>query len=140
MNKFLPFLALLCGLLVSGCATMQSSKAPGADLGALKTFYVQRLPPDTRGIEKLIAERLKMMGYYATTGDTAAPAEPVDAVVTYQDKWMWDLTMYMIKLDIQIRDGKSGLMLASGESIRPSLQRKSPEGMVEEVLQNTFKK
>ncbi len=119
---------------------MQSSKAPGTDLSMLKTFYVQRLPADTRGIEKLIAERLKMMGNTATSGDPAVPPSPVDAIVTYQDKWMWDITMYMIKLDIQVRDGKTGLVLASGESIRPSLQRKSPEGMVEEVLTNTFKK
>jgi hypothetical protein len=63
----------------------------------------------------------------------------VDAVVTYQDRWMWDITMYMIKLDIQVHDGKSGAILANGEAMRPSLQRKSPEGMVEEVVGVIFK-
>ena len=140
MRKSLYLIVLLVSVLLSGCATMQSSKAPGTDLSMLKTFYVQRLPADTRGIEKLIAERLKMMGNTATSSDPAVPPSPVDAIITYQDKWMWDMTMYMIKLDIQIRDGKTGLVLASGESIRPSLQRKSPEGMVEEVFTNTFKK
>ena len=47
--------------------------------------------------------------------------------------------MYMIKLDIQIRDGTSGAILAKGEVMRPSLQRKSPEGMVEETLGVIFK-
>ena len=119
---------------------MQSAKAPGANLADLKSFYVQRLPADTRGIEKIIADRLNMMGYKASSGDADKPQGDVDAIVTYQDKWMWDITMYMIKLDIQIRDGKSGLILATGESMRPSLERKSPEGMVEEVLMNTLKK
>jgi len=119
---------------------MQSSRAPGADLNSLKTFYVQRLPSDTRGIEKLIAARLNMMGFSAVSGDTPNPPARVDAIVTYQDKWMWDMTMYMIKLDIQIHNGGTGLALASGESMRPSLERRSPEGMVEEVLGDIFKK
>ncbi len=119
---------------------MQSSKAPGADLSSLKTFYVQKLPADGRGIEKLIVARLDMMGFTASSGEAEAPSAKVDAIVTYQDKWMWDITMYMIKLDVQIRDGTTGLALANGESMRPSLQRKSPEGMVEEVMGNIFKK
>ena len=63
----------------------------------------------------------------------------VDGVVTYQDRWMWDITMYMIRLNVQVRDGKSGAILANAEAMRPSLQRKSPEGMVEEVLGALFK-
>ena len=140
MKKPLLLLFTLVGILLSGCATMQSSQAPGADLSNLKTFYVQKLPADERGIEKLIADRLNMMGYSASSGAAQTPPGNVDAIVTYQDKWWWDITMYMIKLDVQIRDEKTGLVLATGESMRPSLERKSPEGMVEEVLQNTLKK
>ena len=44
------------------------------------------------------------------------------------------------RLSVQIRDGSSGAILASGESMRPSLQRKSPAGMVEEVLTEIWKK
>jgi len=67
------------------------------------------------------------------------PAERVDAVVTYQDRWMWDITMYMLKLDVQVHDGNSGAVIASAQAVRPSLQRKSPEGMVQEVLGEIFK-
>ncbi|MGH8275633.1 MAG: hypothetical protein ACRETH_02950, partial [Steroidobacteraceae bacterium] len=73
------------------------------------------------------------------SGDAATPPTPVDAIVTYQDRWMWDITMYMLKLDVQVRDGRSGAILATGEVMRPSLQRKSPEDMVEEVLGVIFK-
>jgi len=63
----------------------------------------------------------------------------VDAIVTYVDRWMWDLTMYMIRLNIQVRDGKSRAILASAESYRPSLERRSTEDMVAETLDAIFK-
>jgi len=130
---------LLLVMVMAGCATNKASHAPDADLHKLKTFYVARLPADENGVEKLIAKRLNVLGYQCTSGDAQTPATPVDAVVTYQDRWMWDITMYMIKLDIQIHDGATGAILANGEVVRPSLQRKSPEGMVEETLGVIFK-
>jgi len=140
MNRLMRIaLAGLLLLLLGACATNNAVKAPDANLGKLKTFYVVRLPADERGIEKLIAARLTAMGYQSTSGDAASPAAPVDALVTYQDRWMWDITMYMIKLDIQVRDGTSGMILAKGEVMRQSLQRKSPAGMVEETLGVIFK-
>ena len=130
---------LLAALLLTACATSNSAHAPDADLHKLKTFYVARLPADERGIEKLISTRLNVMGYQCTSGDAQTPPSRVDAIVTYQDRWMWDITMYMIKLDIQLHDGATGAVLANGEVTRPSLQRKSPEGMVEETLGVVFK-
>jgi hypothetical protein len=80
-----------------------------------------------------------MMGFKSSYGVNDTPASPVDAIITYQDRWMWDITMYMIQLDVQVRDGQTRAVLANGRSFRPSLQRKSPEGMVEEVLLDIFK-
>ncbi len=136
-NLFLMgFIAML--FLVEGCSTLQATKAPGADLSRLKTFYVQRLPADERGIEQLIAKELIKTGYVSSFGSQENPSSPVDAIMTYQDKWMWDITMYMLQLSIQVRDGKDRTVLATGQSYRPSLERKSPEGMVAEVLGEIF--
>jgi hypothetical protein len=129
----------LAVLLLTACATAKTVRAPEADLTRLKSFYVVRVPDDERGIEKLISNRLVALGYKSTSGDADTPPSPVDAVVTYNDRWMWDITMYMIRLDIQVRDGTSGAILANGQVMRPSLQRKSPEGMVEETLGVIFK-
>jgi len=126
-------------LLLSACATLESVKAPDANLKGLKTFYVVQETGDDHGIDKLIAARLTGMGYTATCGEAAQPASRVDAVVTYQDRWMWDITMYMIKLDVQLHDGESGAVVARAQSMRPSLQRKSPESMVQEVLGEMLK-
>jgi hypothetical protein len=131
--------AALALLALTACATVNSARAPGADLTKLKTFYVVRMPDDERGVEKLIATRLTTMGYPSTSGDAQTPPSKVDGIVTYNDHWMWDITMYMIRLDIEVRDGSSGAILANGQVMRPSLQRKSPEGMVEEALGVVFK-
>ena len=126
--------------LLAGCATQNVSHAPGADLSKAKTFYVQKLSADQRGIEQLFAKQLNQWGYQATAGTTDKPAAPVDAIVTYQDRWAWDITMYMLRLNVQIRDGESGTILASAESYRPSLERLAPEEMVKEVLQAALKR
>jgi hypothetical protein len=133
-------LVLAAALLLGGCASMSSNVSPGADLSTVKKIYVVRLAPDERSINKLIADQLSMMGYQATTGEVSSTPADVDAVVTYQDKWMWDITMYMIELNVQLREPKTDIALATAKSYRPSLQRKTPAGMVEEVLNQLFQK
>lgn len=130
---------LAAGVLLGGCATsLDSETMPGVNLSAFKTFYVRKLPADGRGVERLISERLVAMGKRSTYGAEFKPPQPVDAIVTYQDRWMWDLTMYMLELSIQLRDPQNDVQLASGHSMRTSLVRKSPEEMVKEVLDQIF--
>jgi len=47
--------------------------------------------------------------------------------------------MYMIELNVQLREPKTEIALATAKSYRPSLQRKTPAGMAEEVLSQLFK-
>jgi hypothetical protein len=139
MRRILISCAACTALLLSACATLDSAKAPDANLKGLKSFYVTQETGDDHGIDKLIAARLTDMGYSATCGEAAQPANRVDSIVTYQDRWMWDITMYMLKLDVQLHDGESGAVIARAQAMRPSLQRKSPESMVQEVLGEMFK-
>jgi hypothetical protein len=135
-------LIVFAAIFLGGCATSQlnADVSPGTNLGELKTIYVVHLPKDERGIDRLIADRLNVMGKQATSGEKAAIPADVDAVVTYQDKWMWDITMYMIELNIQLRHPKTDMSFASGHSLRTSLVRKSPPEMVQEVLTEIFNK
>ena len=127
-------------ILGGGCAVTQlnSVVTPNVNLSNFKEIYVVHLDADGRGIDKLIATRLAAMGYKVSNGPEASIPKDPDAIVTYQDKWMWDITMYMIELNIQIRDPKTNIAVASGHSLRTSLARKSPEEMVEEVLTKIF--
>ena len=126
--------------LTVGCVNTEltSDIDPSADLVGLETFYVAKFGPDNRGIEAMIAAELNAMGKTATSGVDPKPPSPVDAVVTYEDKWMWDITMYMLELSIDLRDPETNYKFATGRSYRTSLARKSPEEMVAEVLGEIF--
>jgi hypothetical protein len=131
---------LLASTFAGGCASVKvnASVAPNVDLKTLKTFYVRKLDADGRGMEKLIAGRLSTMGYSARSGTAFRPNEAADAIVTYEDRWMWDITMYMLEMKIFLRDPSTEFVLASGYSFRTSLARKPPEFMIEEALNRIF--
>jgi len=126
-------------LLLSGCAVNRATATvdPSANLASLKRVHVVKVKEDERGINQLIADRLTQLGMSASTGPDKV--EGVDAVVTYVDKWMWDITMYMLELTVVVRDPKSDFPLATGNSLHTSLTRKSPKEMVDEVTANIFK-
>jgi hypothetical protein len=127
---------------IQGCAINREMAAvtPDVELARLKKFYVVKFDPDGRGINSLIMAELGRMGFEAATGPEAAAPKTVDAVVTYRDKWQWDITMYMIELRIFVREPETQALLATGTSYHTSLTRKSPEEMVAEVLANIFAK
>lgn len=142
-SNFVALILLVAVVAVSsGCSITQlnADLSPGAQLSKVKKFYVVHVPEDGRGIDRLIAEQLNRMDRAATYGDKSGIPADVDAIVTYQDRWMWDITMYMIELNIQLRNPKTEIAIATGHSFRTSLARKSPAGMVEEVLSEIFKK
>ena len=123
-----------------GCINqLNSNITPGTNTAAIKKIYVVHLPADGRGIDKLIADHLKAMGREATSGDQAVTPADVDAVITYQDKWQWDITMYMLQLDVQLRNPKTQMAMATAHAMHTSLTRKSPPEMVDEVLGQIFK-
>ena len=125
-------------LLGSGCSNRATATvSPGADLGALKTFYVVHQPKDTYGIHNLIRDKLVKDGYTATAGpESPQSLYQTDSVITYVDRWMWDITLYLLELTVTLRDTTNQFPLAVGNSYHTSLTRKSPEEMVEEVMTN----
>lgn len=136
--------SLICAValaVLQGCAVNResASTSPDVDLSHLKKFYVVKFAPDQRGVNMLIANELNKLGFEASTGLDVDTPKDVDAVVTYEDKWMWDMTMYMIGLKIYVREPWTDRLLAVGHSYHTSLTRKSPPEMVAEVLTNIFK-
>ena len=132
-------LLLVVSLFNSGCAVNRATATldPNANFVDFKSIHVTKFAPDERGINILIANKFKEMGYQVTSGvDTP---DGVDVVVTYKDKWMWDITLYMLELTVNIRDPQTNFPMATGNSYHTSLTRKSPEEMVNEVINNIFK-
>jgi hypothetical protein len=106
-------------------------------MSALKNIYVMHQPKDKDKINVLIADNLSVRGVTATTGDGPVPAN-ADAVITYIDKWMWDITMYLLQLTVTVRDPKTDFPMASASSLHGSLTRLSPTEMVAETLNNIY--
>ena len=124
-------------ILLSGCVnnSIHIVDSPNK-LKNIKSIFVEKLPADGRGVNQLIVNKLVTMGYQATT-EQPQP-ENVDAIITYRDKWRWDMAMYMLSLSIKIKEPDTEFPIASGNSLHTSLTRKTPEGMVNEVLTNIF--
>jgi hypothetical protein len=133
-------LLLFVIVALSGCAkvVIKSDSDPNVDLTALKSFYVQKFAPDKRNLHEVIANKLNELGFKATSGVDPAPEVPVDALVTYKDRWMWDMTNYMLEINIDFRNPETNYLFASGKSYRTSLARKPPEYMIDEALRDLF--
>jgi hypothetical protein len=139
-QKFIVILIVLpCLFLSSGCAVNRATAKvdPKADLSIIKSLTVLK-DKDERGVSLLIENKLKSMGFQIVPEETSQSG--VDAIVTYRDYWMWDITTYMLELTITIKDPKTDFTMASGNSYHTSLTRKSPEEMVDEVINNIFMK
>ncbi|MEJ1172395.1 hypothetical protein [Variovorax sp. CCNWLW235] len=131
--------AVAVSVFASGCAVNRATATvdPSANLDKLRVVQIRKLEGEDGTIQKLIASNLRKRGYEVS--EDAKPPEKVDAVVTYVDKWMWDITMYLIELTVTVREPKSDFPLATGNSLHSSLTRLSPTEMVDEVVGNIFK-
>ena len=135
---FYGFLLMWLLASTSGCANhATASLTPGADLSKIKSFYLIPGAEDEDNY-KLIQSNLEKRGFAVTTGPEMLPPYKSDAVLTYIDKWMWDITPYMLELTITFRDPINNTPMAVGNSLHSSLTRKSAENMVDEVLTNIF--
>jgi hypothetical protein len=105
----------------------------------LHTFYVRKHADDDYKLGEEIAEQLQQMGYRATCGTAQSPPGRVDAVVSYMDRWVWDITMYMLSLDVQLREPGTDTILATTKTVRSSLIRKTQQEMIRETLTKLFK-
>jgi hypothetical protein len=133
-------LLLLFGLTISGCVNRATATlAPGTDLSKIRSFYVVHQPRDKDNLHQMISDKLSLKGYKSSFGPELPPESyKADAIVTYIDKWMWDITLYLLELTVTVRE-PSGQALAVGNSYHTSLTRLSPIEMVDEVIENILK-
>jgi len=141
MQKKHTFVLLVIALLSAsaGCTANRATAnvAAGIELGKLKNFYVMPWQDDMETCD-LIKNNLFNRGYILTSGPQNPPPYQADAVVTYESRWTWDITMYMLELTIYFRDPINNFAMAAGNSLHGSLTRKSPKEMVDEVLTSIF--
>jgi hypothetical protein len=120
MRRFHPGLILL-GLLGLACAGTSATPLPdpARDEGAV--FYVENHGKDERQLEQVIAGALQARGLDATGGAKGQGPENVDFLVSYEDRWAWDMRTYLRLIQIDVRDAKSGEIVATSRSYQDSL-------------------
>jgi hypothetical protein len=106
---------------------------PGADLRALKTAYVVCRPEEDANICQMLAENLEAHGFTARTGG-GPPPDGTQVVVTYEDRWAWDMATYLLTLRVDMRDPQTNVLLATAQVFATSLVRRSPERMARESI------
>jgi hypothetical protein len=137
--KFHQFFVLcILFVVVSGCASVSSSVSPDFDPNSYKKFYVVPESDDERGLNIIIRDELVARGYAASAGPAEGIPDDSQVKVSYESKWMWDITWYLFDLVIYFKEPQTDVLLASGHSHHPSLTRISPEKMVNEILDKLF--
>lgn len=131
--------AMFCLASLAGCAINRTTATADEMLnwGNIKVLHVKQLEGEDGSTKTLIAEKLRASGFRVTS-DPEPTGQP-DAIVTYVDRWSWDITMYMIELTITLRDPKTNNPIAMGNSYHTSLTRKSQKEMVDEVIESILK-
>ena len=139
--KIMGISLLLCSTLIlffSGCAKITSDVSPDVSINEYKNYYVVPSFDDRRGVTEAISADLKSRGFNVEVGPAIQIPETSDIEVSYQAKWVWDNEYLLSDLVISFKDPDSGLLVASGESHRPSLERKPVDEMVGEILDKIF--
>ena len=111
--------ALVAGaatLLLAGCSSVQGDRLNDAARTSSATFFVEHQPKDTRHLDLQIGDAL------GAKGVTVTPRrEEAAYVVTYEDRWSWDMRPFLRDLKIEVRDAKTGEVVGTGRSRQDSL-------------------
>jgi hypothetical protein len=108
------------------------------DLRRFRHVYVQHLLTDGRGIDELIARELRQRGYEASAGPVQLMPRDTEVIVVYLDRWTYDFTEYLIRIDLQVRTNRTDKLIAEGYYNRPSVTGNSPVEMIDHVLDKLF--
>jgi hypothetical protein len=104
------------------------------------TYFVQRQEKDDRDLASTIAKAMQARGLQATAGTAAQRPAEAAYVVTYVDKWMWDMRMYLYDLRIDLRDARDQSILGYGQSMQSSLKAmgQTHEDVINRALDQLF--
>lgn len=80
------------------------------------TFAVRHQPQDKRRLDQIIADTLRARGLKVVP-ENANP----EYIVSYIDRWQWDMRNYLIDLRIDVRDSQTNVLVATARSYQTSL-------------------
>lgn len=130
---------LLPALLLAGCSTLNTHFEPKAGVGELRHVFVVESLNDNHALNDLIVRNLQARGLQAESGPLTLMPASAKAYLVYEDHWEWDFANSLISLTVTLRDAGSDRLLANASYFRPTAFLKTPEYMVQTVLDGLFK-
>ena len=131
-------LLVICLALASCAIDVGGYITPDSNLNKQANYYIFHSTRDERGLHELLRKNMEMRGYNVSSGSEDDLQENIDYVLRYGGQWQWDVTWYLLNLDIKIYHSETRLLAASAHSLRTSLVRRSSEGVVSETLDQIF--
>jgi hypothetical protein len=135
--KKLPWLLCLLPLL-SACTHLETRVAPAARISSYHNVFVEHELSDGRSIDLFITRKLQSMGFTAAAGPLTMKPTEAELVVSYQEHWTFDLTTYIIEIDMQVHDARTGRELAIGRYFHPSITREYTSDVVDPLVEEIF--
>jgi hypothetical protein len=131
----------LLALLLVGCVGNTSGQLTlPQEQARAGSYFVERHDKDNRDLATTIAKAMQARGLQATAGTAAERPAEAKYVVTYVDKWMWDMRMYLYDLRIDLRDARDQSILGYGQSMQSSLKAmgQTHEDVINRALDQLF--
>ncbi len=108
-------------LFAVACAGKSATQLSEAARSEGAVFWVENHGRDNRNLEEIIANALRLRGLEASGGQQNARPADFDFLVTYVDRWSWDMRTFLMKITINVEDASSGQIVATSESHQDSL-------------------
>jgi hypothetical protein len=129
---------ILAVITLAGCETYKAETAAGRAVPKLRRAAILSNPfsKEKRHIADDIAAVLEKRGIQSVVVPVGeAVPKDVDAYFTYNDRWAWDLTMYLDKLEIQLHETGTGEVLTSAKYRQGAVHRyPSPTDIADNLI------
>jgi hypothetical protein len=136
MKKWFGLLCLVP--LLSGCSHLQTRLAPSARLADYHNVFVEHELSDGRSVDLFIQRKLQAMGFVAAAGPLTMKPTEAELVLSYQEHWTFDFTTYIIEIDMQVHDARTGRELAVGHYFHPSITNEYTSEVVDPLIEQLF--
>ena len=107
LMKSAASLLFLLVWLFAGCTAVNTHVDKGRHLADVRHFFVVSNLNDNHGIDESIVRALKARGLQAENGPLTMMPDSAQTVISYDDRWAWDFSNHMIRVQIAAQDPQS---------------------------------
>ena len=139
MNKIIALGGIIItAILFTGCSHKHHGVTyPNHDINDIGKVFVECRTYDREQFPLVcgdITDEISLLGYDVSKGKKEEIPEDTKAIVSYTDGWYWDMSMYMLSLEMIVREKATNDYIAESFVERTSLIRKNTKEMAREAL------